>query len=352
MKNDVFGQPLFFSYNIRYVVGVSTGVDSMVLCEYLYQGGYHFHVVHINHHTREATKEEETYIRMYCEARSIPCSIFDYEHKGGNFQNEAREFRYACFEEIAQLYTVEPTEILTAHHFDDVIETYIAGLVRVSPLQTFGIFKVKSYSKDGKRYTLRRPFYNVRKQQLYAYAQEYKLQYYEDASNQDTKYLRNAIRNEVMPALESLENTSIHQVMHHLEVHNASAQYFQIQVENFYASAIQQPSSSYDRSGRKRFEGVGYPLTYTSFQKCLKEDMKSSSQYLSRIMYDSYGQIYPILRQYFVQYCLEQEGRRKAYHHLQALEHLFEEGTSFKYAISREIRVRYHEEMFYIERLQ
>ena len=108
----------------KWVIGVSGGPDSMALLQMCIEAKIDIYVAHVNYGIRTQAKQEEDYVVKYCSMNQIPCFV---KHapifKEGNFEAEARKFRYAFFLELVHKYQLDG--ILTAHHLDDMLETYI-----------------------------------------------------------------------------------------------------------------------------------------------------------------------------------------------------------------------------------
>lgn len=181
------------------VLGCSGGVDSMVLLHLLRKHLFTVHVVHVNYHLRGAeSDDDQRLVSDYCKVHGIPCTIFNFEafpadEKQGNFQERARQFRYACFEEVAS--GLKHAKVVLAHHADDQIETFLMNLVRKS-----GFMGLAAMLPDSEKVV--RPLLHATKHDLYVYAVQEELKWREDASNADSKYARNRVRNEWIPLLE------------------------------------------------------------------------------------------------------------------------------------------------------
>ncbi len=173
----------------KYVVAVSGGVDSMYLLNKLNFNNQVCAVVHINHHTRGEDNERDIeIIKKYTTKHKIDLYVFDYYHKGGNFQAKAREFRYEKLNIIGCKYY---QKIAFAHHLDDQLEnSYVSTHVVKSNLM-----KYRTKFKDCYIY---RPLLGVRKSFIYEQANKLKLRYNEDVSNFELKYERNKIRSELV----------------------------------------------------------------------------------------------------------------------------------------------------------
>jgi tRNA(Ile)-lysidine synthetase-like protein len=122
------------------VVGVSGGIDSMVLLNVLYDLGYKLVIAHVNHNVREESKDELIFVKEYAKSKNIPFESTVLEKiEGKNFQDEARSLRYEFFFEIARKYNA--TKIATAHHLDDLLETVLMRISRGSNLYGYGGIK-------------------------------------------------------------------------------------------------------------------------------------------------------------------------------------------------------------------
>ncbi len=177
----------------RYVIGVSGGVDSMVLLHCCIELNIPVVVCHINYKKRGIDSDrDELLVADYCIQFEIPFYSIEAPAFKGNFQAAAREFRYSFFEEIAQQN--EAAGILTAHHADDRVETFFMNLLRGSSLS--GLVNLHE-----KRANIYRPFIQVSKSAILEFAQKNSILFREDKSNTESVFTRNKIRNEVLPLL-------------------------------------------------------------------------------------------------------------------------------------------------------
>jgi tRNA(Ile)-lysidine synthase len=110
----------------RYLLACSYGPDSMALFSVLVRDKYMFAVAHVNYGLRGKESDLETgNLIQYCKDKNKECFVRKINGKNikGNFQNAARKIRYEFFKEIAETHNFDV--LLTAHHADDVIETYL-----------------------------------------------------------------------------------------------------------------------------------------------------------------------------------------------------------------------------------
>lgn len=173
----------------RYVVAVSGGVDSVVLLHLLtQQPGLELIVAHFNHGIREDSEEDEVLVAKLASYYNLPF-VSERGHLGPNTSEAvAREARYSFLDRV--LHDRDAVAIVTAHHEDDMLETAIINVLRGTGRK--GLSSLKSHEH------LLRPMLHVTKEQVYDYAKKNQLEWREDSTNQDEKYLRNYIRHSIL----------------------------------------------------------------------------------------------------------------------------------------------------------
>ena len=183
-----------------YLVAVSGGKDSMLLCELLRKLALPFEVVHVNYGLRGAESEaDQAFVEAYCLQYNLPLHLKRValaealQQQPQNLQAEARRIRYAFFSEIQQQ---QPDSLIcTAHHAADQVETFWLQLARGAGMKGLAAM---AYSQKG----LLRPLLNLRPETLHEVALELELKWREDSSNAALKYRRNRWRHVFMPFLK------------------------------------------------------------------------------------------------------------------------------------------------------
>ena len=183
-------------------LAVSGGLDSMVLVHLFQQLNYEIVVLHCNFQLRGLESfEDQQFIQEYSNTNAIPFVFtqFDTEAFAADFkvsiQVAARELRYSWFYE--QLAIQKGDFILTAHHADDNLETFLINLSRGTGLE--GLIGIPAQNEK-----VIRPLLFFSRQQIEEYASVNKLKWREDSSNASDKYLRNKIRHHLVPLLKEL----------------------------------------------------------------------------------------------------------------------------------------------------
>jgi tRNA(Ile)-lysidine synthase len=189
------------------VVGVSGGVDSVSLLDILsrLQAGCDLTlvVVHVHHGLRgEEADRDLRFVEGLAARYGLPFEgtrvrTSDYP-KGENTQAQARRLRYRFFEEVAGRWGAN--RIATGHHQDDHAETLLMQILR----GTGGLHGIRPV-REG-RYI--RPLIEIRREEIRDYANQTGLAFCEDSSNEKRGYLRNRIRQELIPWIRGEVNPS------------------------------------------------------------------------------------------------------------------------------------------------
>jgi len=196
------------SNNFRYLEGkklllaTSGGMDSMVMAHLFKKLGFEIALAHCNFQLRGLESfDDQNFVQNYAVNNNIEIFItqFDTNAFANDFkfsiQVAARELRYNWFYEL--LETKKFDYILTAHHTDDNIETFLIHLVRGSGLEGFTGIPIKNGS-------IIRPLLAFSREQISNYASANDILWREDSSNASDKYLRNKIRHDLVPILKEL----------------------------------------------------------------------------------------------------------------------------------------------------
>ena len=190
----------------KIVLALSGGVDSMVLANLFLEMKTDFVVAHCNFHLRgEESDGDELFVRKFAEHHHIQCFVkhFDTEQyaaeHGLSIEMAARDLRYAWFEELRQQLGYD--KIALAHHADDQIETFFINLLRGSGLN--GLKGMKPQNGY-----LIRPLLGITREEIRHYAATNHISWREDHTNAETLYLRNKIRNQLVPLLDDIHPDS------------------------------------------------------------------------------------------------------------------------------------------------
>jgi len=191
----------------RFLLAVSGGVDSVVLCELFHQCGYEFEMAHANFQLRgAASDEDESLVVSLSNKYQVKLHIKKFDTTNYmaahqmNVQVAARELRYQWFNEILeQVPTL--SGIVTAHHANDNVETVLMNFFKGSGIKGLQGMRPKESGIGGR---IVRPLLFAKKEEILEFALQHELIWREDASNESDKYTRNYFRNQVLPSVEKV----------------------------------------------------------------------------------------------------------------------------------------------------
>ena len=188
--------------NGKLFLAVSGGLDSMVLLHLFRQLEYDIAVLHCNFQLRGIESfQDQIFVQEYSIKNSIPFfyTQFDTENFAKDYklsiQVAARELRYSWFYE--QLEEQNYDFILTAHHADDNLETFLINLSRATGLD--GLIGIPEQNDK-----IIRPLLVFNRLEIENYANENQIKWREDSSNASDKYVRNKIRHQLVPILKEI----------------------------------------------------------------------------------------------------------------------------------------------------
>ena len=183
-----------FLFSSKIIIATSSGVDSVVLCSLCKKLDLDFSIAHCDFSLRG---EESDIDAKFTEDFAKSLNVLFYQKKFNtkkyktinhlSIQMAARELRYKWFDKLLVNYDY----VLTAHHLDDQLETFLINLSRGSGL--IGLMGIPAIN-DKKI----RPLLSFSKDQILNYAIANKIKWREDTSNLSDDYLRNEIRNKVI----------------------------------------------------------------------------------------------------------------------------------------------------------
>ncbi|MBM9519629.1 tRNA lysidine(34) synthetase TilS [Desulforhopalus vacuolatus] len=186
----------------RILVGISGGSDSVALLHLLTAlvSSDRLHALYVNHGLRpEEAKTETAWLQTFCQYLNVPFTAVSVsvktfaaeEHR--SLEDAARILRYRKLQEFCTACRCD--SIAVAHNSDDQVETFFIHLLRGSGLQ--GLTGMR-YRKGN----IIRPLLDISKKELQKYLQKQHLEWKEDSSNSDLRFLRNRIRLNLLPSLE------------------------------------------------------------------------------------------------------------------------------------------------------
>lgn len=201
----------------HFIVAVSGGVDSVVLCALCRQAGFSFSIAHCNFRLRGAESErDENFVRSLAKQLQVTLYVesFDTEtyarERKLSIQETARELRYQWFASLKR--SAGAQQVLLAHHADDAVETALMNYFRGTGLS--GLAGIPAFTPDRICF---RPLLSFTRNQILEYAEENNLAWVEDSSNRSSKYSRNFFRNDLLPSIEKVFPEVRSNLVHNLD---------------------------------------------------------------------------------------------------------------------------------------
>jgi tRNA(Ile)-lysidine synthase len=216
----------------RVLLAISGGVDSMVLAKLLILSQQttdnrqqslsiicsdvsntstetvksQISLAHCNFHLRgEDSNRDEKFVTDFAKENDIPIYIKHFDTESYAKENSlsiemaARELRYSWFKELKEIHNFN--KVALAHHGDDQIETFFINFLRGS-----GIKGLKGMKPQNDFYI--RPLLWSNRNEIENFAKENGIQWVEDYTNQETVYLRNKIRHNIIPVFDEMKNNA------------------------------------------------------------------------------------------------------------------------------------------------
>ncbi|HAN95356.1 MAG TPA: tRNA lysidine(34) synthetase TilS [Firmicutes bacterium] len=191
----------------RILIAVSGGPDSMALLHLFVRWNVrNIGAFHLNHGFRETAARDAAFVRDYCRDLHIPVEIQEYDinrylaASGESKQQGARKIRYQLLKNFAEAGGYH--RIALGHHGDDQAETVLMRILRGSGLHGLGGIPMQ-------RGMFIRPLLTVSKEEIIRYCQFFGVPYVQDETNLEPIYLRNKVRQELLPLLAEEYNPEI-----------------------------------------------------------------------------------------------------------------------------------------------
>lgn len=227
--------------NGEILVAVSGGADSLCLLHLLHRlcgpgkryPDVRLRAAHLNHKLRdEASARDAAAVAEIVASWGLPLTIGEVDvpslarEEDRSLEDAARIARYRFLREVAQ-----GQPIAVAHHADDQVETLLLHWLRGEGLAgTAGMFP--------RQQDIIRPLLKVSHAQIVAYCRQYGIVPLEDASNTDLRFLRNRIRHELLPLLESMNPAIRATLLRNAEVMRTDLEWIESQVDACWSNVV------------------------------------------------------------------------------------------------------------------
>ncbi len=190
-------------YDDHILLSLSAGKDSMamfyILNELKNEIPFNISIFHLNHKIRgEESDNDENFVKELADSFKLRCYCrsFDFLKNAGrrsSFEESAREVRYSMLKEITLRNSIN--KIATAHNFDDNIETVVMRIFTGTGIN--GLAGIKALREN-----IIRPLLCLTSSEIYKFLIDNNIKWREDPTNRDDKYLRNYVRNIMLPHIK------------------------------------------------------------------------------------------------------------------------------------------------------
>jgi tRNA(Ile)-lysidine synthase len=223
------------------IVAVSGGADSLCLLHLLNRlcgpgkryPEVRLHAAHLNHRLRgEASDRDATTVASIVKSWGLPYTSGEVDvaelaqAEQRSLEDAARSARYRFLREVAR-----GKPIAVAHQMDDQVETLLLHFLRGSGLT--GMVGMLPRQQD-----IIRPLLEVRHTQTVAYCQEHGIEPLEDLSNTDARFLRNRIRHELVPLLQSLNSGFDSTLLRNANVVAVDVEWLEAQIDAYWPTVV------------------------------------------------------------------------------------------------------------------
>jgi tRNA(Ile)-lysidine synthase len=245
----------------RILVAVSGGVDSMVLLHVLHSlaagNRWQISVAHFNHRLRgRASEADERLVRKTAAALKLRMVAESADVKSFaakcklSLEMAARKLRHEFLARVARKQKIKT--IAFAHHADDQVELFFLRLLRGAGGEGLAGMKWQSPSPANRAISLIRPLLDFPKAELLAFARENKIPFRDDATNFSSDFLRNRIRNELLPLLRTNYQPGLDKaVLRLMEIVGAEAEFVGEAAQRWLASFKSAPLPVWRGEGEK-----------------------------------------------------------------------------------------------------
>ncbi len=224
----------------KIIVGVSGGADSMALLHALWEIRRDFHlslvVAHLDHGLRPDAGKDKSFVRKVSSDLGIPFVSrrvdvqVKQKKKNLNLQEAAREARYSFLLETAK--TQKATKISLGHTADDQAESVVMRILRGSGTRGLsGIPPVRGG-------IIIRPLIEVWRQEVEDFLKEKKVIYLTDPSNRSWHFLRNRVRQELLPLLQQYNPQFRQTIVQMADLFRAEEKFWQKILEEKFSSLL------------------------------------------------------------------------------------------------------------------
>ncbi|MBW4626766.1 MAG: tRNA lysidine(34) synthetase TilS [Brasilonema octagenarum HA4186-MV1] len=270
-----------FERNQRLLVAVSGGQDSLCLIKILLdlqkKWGWYLSIVHCDHCWRSDSQANAKHVENLAKNWGVSFYIRTADEPLKS-EAAARNWRYQVFSAIAQENQFHC--IVTGHTASDRAETLLYNLIRGTGADGLQALTWQRLLDNG--IVLIRPLLEITRMQTGQFCQDFQLPVWEDSTNQDLKFARNRIRQNVLPYLQENFNPKVESVLAQTaEILQAEVEYLeQAAVELRQEAMVISPDEAYSiKLNRGVLQKAPLALQRRVMRQVLQEIIQSASSF-------------------------------------------------------------------------
>ncbi len=270
----------------KILLAVSGGIDSIVLLDLLFRLKEEYKlqiiVAHLNHNLRgKSSLDDLDFVKKITLSKNL---IFKsktlrkkaFLNKNGlksNLLEKARIARYQFFFQTAKKNQIR--KILTAHQADDQVETFLMRLIRGAGVEGLkGIELIRPFEEDKKLFLIR-PLLPFSREEILQYAQEKKLKWNEDKTNQETDYLRNQVRHFLISKMKKMNPRVVQSISNTISTLQEENEWIESYIQSISKKEIFFSSKS-ARVNLSWLKNQSRPIRYRIYKTLLQKKLNHS----------------------------------------------------------------------------
>jgi len=249
-----------FLKDAKLLLAISGGVDSVVLAHLCNDSQLNIALAHCNFNLRgKESDTDEDFVLQLAEDLDLEAFVESFdteayaEENKRSIQMAARELRYNWFVELGEQLGFD--YVLTAHHADDNLETFLINFTRGTGLE--GLTGIPEINGE-----FIRPLLPFSRADIEDYAKENELTWRDDSSNTSRKYLRNKLRHEVIPILKEINPSLLQSFQNTIENLQESQVIVEDSVNSFLEQTMDLSEETHAKFSIEAFKKKDHPKAY------------------------------------------------------------------------------------------
>ncbi|MDG2073394.1 MAG: tRNA lysidine(34) synthetase TilS [Polaribacter sp.] len=244
----------------KLLIAISGGVDSVVLTHLFHQLNFDISLAHCNFNLRGTESDkDEFFVKELGEKLNLKTFTKSFETENFASENQlstqvaARNLRYNWFQEISIKHQFD--FVLTAHQADDNLETFLINLTRGTGLE--GLTGIPELNNN-----IVRPLLIFSRDEIENFATKNNIDWREDKSNASNKYVRNKIRNQVVPILKEINPTLLESFQKTTDYLQESQQIIDASISDFKKKVLKETENSNLKIDIAKIQETNNPKAY------------------------------------------------------------------------------------------